>query len=64
MFRPSGVRMQQLVNQLAKSRNPYLLSHKTNPVAWQEWTPKALQLAADENKPVFLSIGYHSCHCM
>lgn len=49
-------------NRLAQASSPYLQSHKSNPVAWQEWDEEALKLAAKEDKPVFLSIGYHTCH--
>lgn len=54
--------MSKLTNQLKYSSSPYLKSHSDNPVAWQEWTDETLKLAASENKPVFLSIGYHTCH--
>lgn len=51
-----------LANRLGQSKNPYLQSHKTNPVAWQDWSKETLSLAKELNRPVFLSIGYHSCH--
>lgn len=49
-------------NQLATANSPYLLQHKDNPVHWHEWGKRALQKAQDENKPIFLSIGYAACH--
>lgn len=51
-----------LSNQLRNSSSPYLRSHADNPVAWQEWTDETLKLASKGDKPVFLSIGYHTCH--
>lgn len=52
----------QLANRLRQSKSPYLQGHKNNPVAWQDWSPETLALAKDLNRPIFLSIGYHSCH--
>ena len=49
-------------NQLADETSPYLLLHAHNPVDWRPWGPEALQAAKDENKPIFLSIGYSSCY--
>ncbi|KAK9366146.1 hypothetical protein V1509DRAFT_569374 [Lipomyces kononenkoae] len=51
-----------LVNTLATAQSPYLRAHKDNPVAWQQWTDSTLTRAGLENKPIFLSIGYHTCH--
>ena len=42
--------------------SPYLLQHAANPVDWYPWGPEALKKAKEENKPIFLSIGYSSCH--
>ena len=50
------------VNRLAAATSPYLLQHADNPVAWFEWGPEALAKAAEEDKPLFLSIGYAACH--
>ncbi|MEC7785369.1 MAG: thioredoxin domain-containing protein, partial [Nitrospinota bacterium] len=47
---------------LSRETSPYLLQHATNPVDWYPWGPEALQKAKEENKPIFLSIGYSSCH--
>ncbi len=49
-------------NSLAHETSPYLLQHADNPVKWHAWNDAALQKAKDENKPIFLSIGYSSCH--
>ena len=52
-----------LVNRAAESRSPYVRAHKTNPVAWQIWGEEAIALARSENRLLFVSIGYSSCHC-
>lgn len=49
-------------NSLAKEKSPYLLQHKENPVDWLPWGEEAFAKARIENKPVFLSIGYATCH--
>lgn len=49
-------------NQLHLSHSAYLKQHQNNPVAWQPWNKEALQRAKSESKPIFLSIGYSSCH--
>jgi uncharacterized protein YyaL (SSP411 family) len=49
-------------NRLARETSPYLLAHAHNPVDWYPWGPEALERARKENKPIFLSIGYSSCH--
>ena len=49
-------------NSLANESSPYLLQHKDNPVNWYSWNDESLQKAKSENKPIFLSIGYSSCH--
>jgi len=49
-------------NRLIHEKSPYLLQHAHNPVDWYPWSDEAFQLAANENKPVFLSIGYAACH--
>jgi uncharacterized protein YyaL (SSP411 family) len=49
-------------NHLAGETSPYLLQHAHNPVDWYPWGTEALQKAKKENKPIFLSIGYSSCH--
>ncbi|MBL9165034.1 MAG: thioredoxin domain-containing protein [Planctomycetaceae bacterium] len=49
-------------NHLANESSPYLLQHKDNPVDWYPWGPEALARARDEQRPIFLSIGYSACH--
>ncbi len=49
-------------NQLANETSPYLLQHVNNPVNWYPWCDAAFQKAKTENKPIFLSIGYSTCH--
>jgi len=49
-------------NRLAQEKSPYLLQHAHNPVAWFAWNDEAFAKARTENKPVFLSIGYSTCH--
>ncbi len=50
------------VNRLAESSSPYLLQHKNNPVDWYPWGDEAFQKAAELDIPIFLSIGYSTCH--
>jgi uncharacterized protein YyaL (SSP411 family) len=49
-------------NRLVFEKSPYLLQHARNPVEWYPWGSEAFETAARENKPVFLSIGYSTCH--
>ena len=49
-------------NRLADSQSPYLLQHASNPVDWYPWGDEAFEKAKEENKPIFLSIGYSTCH--
>ena len=49
-------------NRLASESSPYLLQHAHNPVDWYPWGDEALEKAAAEGKPIFLSIGYAACH--
>ena len=49
-------------NRLAKEKSPYLLQHAHNPVDWFAWNDAAFAKARTENKPIFLSIGYSTCH--
>lgn len=51
-----------LVNQLKSSPSPYLAIHGDDPVAWQAWSPATIELARKQNKLLFVSIGYFSCH--
>ncbi len=49
-------------NQLIHETSPYLLQHAENPVNWYPWCDEAFNKAKTENKPIFLSIGYSTCH--
>lgn len=49
-------------NRLAREKSPYLLQHQHNPVDWYPWGEEAFGRARSENKPIFLSIGYSTCH--
>ena len=49
-------------NQLAHEKSPYLLQHAHNPVDWYPWGSEAFEKARHENKPIFLSVGYSTCH--
>lgn len=51
-----------MANRLYKEKSPYLLQHGENPVDWHPWSEEAFQKAQQEDKPVFLSIGYSTCH--
>lgn len=50
------------MNRLAREKSPYLLQHADNPVDWMPWGEEAFTRARAENKPIFLSIGYSTCH--
>ena len=49
-------------NSLIHAKSPYLLQHAHNPVDWREWNDETIQIARDHNQPIFLSIGYSTCH--
>ena len=49
-------------NHLTGQTSPYLLQHAENPVDWYPWGGEAFRRAREEDKPVFLSIGYSTCH--
>jgi hypothetical protein len=51
-----------MANRLENETSPYLLQHKDNPVNWYPWGEEAFKKAEEEQKPVFLSIGYSTCH--
>ena len=50
------------LNHLSKEKSPYLLEHASNPVDWWSWGKEAFGKAKNDNKPIFLSIGYSTCH--
>ncbi|MFO1519915.1 MAG: thioredoxin domain-containing protein [bacterium] len=54
--------MTQTTNRLRFEKSPYLLQHQNNPVHWYAWGNEAFEAAKAENKPIFLSIGYSTCH--
>ncbi len=58
MSKPQG----QLGNRLKHEKSPYLLQHAHNPVDWYPWGQEAFERARRENKPIFLSVGYSTCH--
>src|SRR4030065_1090392 len=49
-------------NRLIHEKSPYLLQHAYNPVDWYPWGREAFDRARREDKPIFLSIGYSTCH--
>ena len=52
----------EYVNELIRQTSPYLLQHAHNPVNWHPWGEAAFELARKQDKPVFLSVGYSTCH--
>ncbi len=52
----------QFTNRLIEQASPYLLQHAHNPVNWYAWSDEAFERAKRENKPIFLSVGYSTCH--
>jgi len=52
----------RIPNKLINEKSPYLLQHAYNPVKWYPWCDEAFDKAMKENKPIFLSIGYSTCH--
>ena len=59
---PAATAAHTHTNRLAREKSPYLLQHAHNPVDWYPWGDEAFAKASAENKPVFLSIGYSTCH--
>ena len=51
-----------LTNQLQNHPSPYLALHGSDPVAWQDWTSDAVDLARQQEKLLYISVGYFSCH--
>ncbi|NVM01792.1 MAG: thioredoxin domain-containing protein [Candidatus Helarchaeota archaeon] len=58
----SKVNNDRVPNKLISEKSPYLLQHAYNPVQWYPWGDEAFEKARKENKPIFLSIGYSTCH--
>ena len=52
----------QHTNRLVDETSPYLLQHKHNPVDWYPWGKEAFKKARELDRPIFLSIGYSTCH--
>ena len=52
----------KFTNRLAREKSPYLLQHAHNPVDWYPWSEEAFAKARQEDKPIFLSVGYSTCH--
>ncbi len=52
----------KIPNKLINEKSPYLLQHAYNPVEWHAWNDEAFNNAKEEDKPIFLSIGYSTCH--
>ena len=59
---PDTPRSSKIHNRLIHEKSPYLLQHAKNPVDWYPWSEEAFLRAVREDKPVFLSIGYATCH--
>ena len=53
---------ENLSNQLKNEKSPYLKQHENNPVDWLAWNKTSLEKAKIQKKPIFLSVGYASCH--
>lgn len=62
MSQPADTAAHRHTNRLIHATSPYLLQHAHNPVNWYEWGSEALDRARNEDKPIFLSIGYSACH--
>src|SRR5262249_15175952 len=54
--------VEEYTNRLIHEKSPYLLQHAHNPVDWYPWGKEAFDKAKEENKPIFLSVGYSTCH--
>jgi uncharacterized protein YyaL (SSP411 family) len=62
IFVQANTNSERKANRLIKEKSPYLLQHAHNPVDWYPWGKEAFDRAQTENKPIFLSIGYSTCH--
>ncbi len=58
----AGAAEEKYTNRLINEKSPYLLQHAHNPVDWYPWGKEAFEKAKKENKPIFLSVGYSTCH--
>ena len=59
---PDEPKKERRPNRLIHEKSPYLLQHAYNPVDWYPWSDEAFEKAKTQDKPVFVSIGYSSCH--
>ena len=59
---PNAAQTPAHTNALIHEKSPYLLQHAHNPVNWRAWNDETFALARREGKPIFLSIGYATCH--
>ncbi|MBU3172649.1 thioredoxin domain-containing protein [Clostridium estertheticum] len=62
MTKPETIKQNRKPNKLINKKSPYLLQHAYNPVNWNPWGEEAFAIAKAEDKPIFLSIGYSTCH--
>jgi uncharacterized protein YyaL (SSP411 family) len=62
IFVPGEHGIERRANRLIREKSPYLLQHAYNPVDWYPWSEEAFEKAKAQDKPVFVSIGYSSCH--
>src|SRR5260221_1951553 len=53
---------ERAANRLARETSPYLRQHAHNPVDWYPWGEEALRISREQDRPIFLSIGYSACH--
>jgi len=58
----AGSSASKFTNRLAQAKSPYLLQHAHNPVDWYPWGEEAFERARQEDKLIFLSVGYSTCH--
>jgi uncharacterized protein YyaL (SSP411 family) len=61
-YKKKEIKNVNYLNQLVLENSPYLLRHATNPIAWQPWSAQIFKQAKQQNKMIFLSIGYSTCH--
>ena len=62
MTKPDTIKENRKPNRLINEKSPYLLQHAYNPVSWYPWGEDAFSKATEDDKPIFLSIGYSTCH--
>lgn len=62
MIKPDNIKENTKPNKLINEKSPYLLQHAYNTVNWNPWGEEAFAEAKAQDKPIFLSIGYSTCH--